>query len=261
MLDGDRNFCTVRYIDGLRGRDSHLLLHQHAHLPYEVLAPRIAAGRATTGAVFEQRIRVRSEDGKRTWDLWRITLELDEPLRDGEREIHLITDLRDHGVSAVQCAEGYAARWTIEGCFLEMAKALNAEINTLGYPPAALFALAVGFCSYNVLSTMRAALRAEHGAEIIDEGLSTFAVVEEAQGAWRGLDVLLAAALWARYHRMPLKKLANELRAIARQFSLDRGFRKAKRGAKKPPPKRTRFKGKPHVATQRLLDEKRANRT
>lgn len=253
----DRNFCTVRYVTGLLARGAHPLVREHGHFPYATHGARRHVGRATTGEVFEQRITVTTEDGARTWDLWRVTLALDTPTRDGDTALHIITDLPDHGVGAVACAEGYGDRWTIEGCFLQMATALNAEINALGHPPAALFGLAVGFCAYNVLSTVRAALRAAHGAAAIDDGLSTFAVVEEARGAWRGLTVLIAAELWARYHAMPVAELATELRVLARRLSLDDGYRKSKRGPKKPPPKRTRFKGHPHVATQRLLDEAR----
>lgn len=254
---GDRNFCTVRYVTGLLAAGAHPLLRQHGHFPFEPRGARRHVGRAAAGEVYEQRIEVTNEDEGRTWALWRVTLELDTPTRDGDTAIHLITDLPDHGVDAIACAEAYGERWTIEGCFLQMATALNAEINALGYPPAALFGLAVGFCAYNVLSTVRAALRAAHGAATIDEGLSTFALVEEARGAWRGLTVMIAAELWARYHGMPAADLADELRSLARRFSLDDGFRKAKRGPKKPPPKRTRFKDHPHVATQRLLDEGR----
>lgn len=253
----DRNFCTQRLVGGQLARGAHPLVREHANFPYEVLAPREAAGRTASGAVFRQRIRVRDPEGEdpaRTWDLWRVTLELDAPTRDGETVIHLITDLPDHGVTAAECADAYLARWTIEGCFRDMATALHAEIKPLGYPPAALFGLAIGFCAYNVLATLRGAVRAAQGPAV-EEELSAFALVEEARGAWRGLSVLIAADLWARYHRMPVPEFAAELRALGRRLSLDDGYRRSKRGPKKPPMPRTRYKDKPHIATHRLLKE------
>src|SRR5512142_1795377 len=48
---------------------------------------------------------------------------------------------------------------------------LDGEITTLGYPQAALFAFCVALVSYNVLSTVKAALRAAHGADEITEAL------------------------------------------------------------------------------------------
>lgn len=260
-VGADRNFCTQRLVCGLLARGAHPLIREHAHLPYTVLGPAVAAGRSATGAVFRQPIRVcdPTTDPDRTWDLWRVSLHLDQPTRDGETVIHILTDLLDHGVSAVAVTETYGGRWTIEGCFLDMAKALNAEINALGYPPAALFGLAVGFCAYNVLATLRAAVRSAQGAAVEAE-LSAFAVIEEARSGWHGLTVLIAAELWARYHAMPVAELATELRGLGRRLSLDDGYRRAKRGPKKPRTPRTRFRRTPHVATQRLLDEKEASR-
>jgi len=252
---GDRNFCTVGYVLGLVDCGAHPLIRQHGSFPWVPIGLREAAGRCATGAVFQQRIEVLDARGKAR-KLWRVSVVLDEPTRDGDAEIHLITDLLDHGVTAVQCADAYRERWSIEGCFLTMAKSLNAEINTLGYPPAALFALAIGFCAFNVLSTVQAALRAEHGHATIDEGLSVFALVEEARVAWQGLNIVLPQDLWAPYRRAPTAEIALELRTLARAFSLDNGYRKSRpRAKKKKPPAKTRFKHKRHIATQRLLDE------
>lgn len=251
----DRNFCTQKLVSGMLARGAHPLIREHGNFPYEALGPREAAGETSAGRVWRQRIRVRepAEDGERRWELWRVSLDLYEPTRDGEREIHLITDLPDYGVTAVRCVEAYRSRWTIEGCFLQMATALHAEVDTLGYPPAALFALAVGFCAFNVLSTLEASVGAAQG-EAVEAQLSTFALVEEARGAWHGLTVLIAAELWARYHEMPVVALAQELRELGKRLSLDDGYRKSKRGPKKPPTPRTRFKGEPHVATYRILN-------
>ena len=64
--------------------------------------------------------------------------------------------------------------------------------------------------------------------------------------------MLIAAERWARYHDMPVAELATELRALGRRLALDGGYRRSKRGPKKPPTPRTRFKNKPPVATHRL---------
>ena len=60
-----------------------------------------------------------------------------------------------------------------------MDETLNGEINTLGYPKAALFAFCVALVAYNVLSTVKAALRSvpwrrEGGREV-----SAYYVAEE----------------------------------------------------------------------------------
>ena len=60
-----------------------------------------------------------------------------------------------------------AGRW--RAAFGELATCLNGEVNTLGYPKAALFAFCVALVSYNVLSVVKAALRSVHGDEAVEE--------------------------------------------------------------------------------------------
>ena len=51
----------------------------------------------------------------------------------------------------------------LKTAFEELEAPLNSEINTLGYPKAALFAFCLALVAYNVLSTVKAALRSIHG--------------------------------------------------------------------------------------------------
>ena len=68
-----------------------------------------------------------------------------------------------------------------------------------------------------------------------------------------GLDTLLEPSDWEPIRTMTAAGLAVRLVEVVRHIPLAT-IRKAKRGPKKPVPKRTRFKGKPHVSTKRLLE-------
>ena len=128
----------------------------------------IEQGRIDTGVVYEQRIRVWDEDGGS--HLWRrIVLKLDQPTREGETQIVILTNLPKRSASAQKIARLYRQRWTIERAFQELAEHLNAEINTLGYPPAALFAFCLALVAYNLLAVVKAALRCIHGVEKIEK--------------------------------------------------------------------------------------------
>src|SRR4051812_49478938 len=105
------------------------------------------------------------EGGGGTMTVRRVTVELDKPTRDGETEIHVLTNLPAEAADALAVAELYRKRWTVEAAFGELATCLNGEVNTLGYPKAALFAFCVALVSYNVLSVVKAALRSVHGVE------------------------------------------------------------------------------------------------
>ena len=160
----DRNFCTTEYVFGIRQRLAYFIIRQHAgNLHWEELGKWTVCGRCATGEVYEQSVRLWTEDG-REMVCRRIKLQLDQPTRDGDTELYLLTNL-PKAVKAVVIATAYRERWTIEVGFLKLATVLESEIDTLAYPKAAWFGFAVGVAAYNVLSVVQAALRSEHGGE------------------------------------------------------------------------------------------------
>lgn len=90
---------------------------------------------------------------------------------------------------------------------------MQSEVETLGYRKAALFAFSVGVCAFNVLATLQAALRSQHGAEVM-ESVSALPVAEQARTPWRGLRVLLIAAEWCNWHRVTLAEFTTQLLSI-----------------------------------------------
>jgi IS4 transposase len=181
----DRNFCTTGFLFGISRRGGHFVIRQHqATLHIELLGGRRSCGRTETGTVYEQEARLSDEDGE-SLRVRRITVALDVPTRDGETEVHILTDLPAEAADALTVAELYRRRWTVEAAFGELATCLKGEVNTLGYPKAALFAFCVALMSYNVLSVVRGALRSVHGAEAV-EGISGYYLADEIAGTHRG---------------------------------------------------------------------------
>lgn len=178
---------------------------------------------------------------------------LDTPTRDGDSEIHLVTTIPAEKASATALAQAYAARWRIETAFGHMASWLESEIETLGYPRAALLGFCVGVMAYNTLSVVQGALRAVHGETVVQEEVSGYHLVHQARADAGGLDTMLEDKDWEAFRRMPVAELAELLVEIVRHIPLPT-IKKAKRGPKKPVPKRTRFKNTPHVSTKKLLD-------
>src|SRR5208283_4355642 len=102
----------------------------------------------------------------------------------------------------VRLAELYRQRWTIETLFLVLTKALDCEQERLGYPKAALFAFCVALAAYNVLATVKAALRVVHGSAKVEHEVSLFGVVEEIQRHYSGMLVAFPAEEWQVYQDM-----------------------------------------------------------
>src|SRR4029077_18276505 len=160
------------------------------------------------------------------------TVVLDTPTRDGDAEIHLLTNVPAKDARARVVAELYRQRWTIETAFQELEASLHSEVNTLGYPKAALFAFCVALVSYNVLSTIKAALRSVHGEEKVAEEVSGYYVADEVQMTHRGMMIAIPEDEWVVFQGLPPVELAEVLVSLARSVALPK-LRKHPRGPKK----------------------------
>jgi hypothetical protein len=252
----DRNFCTLGLLWNIFGRGGFFVIRQHGNLQGTLLGKRQAKGRCETGFVYEQRLRLETEEGE-VFEVRRITVALDEPTRDGETEIHILTNLPVKKVTAVKVAEIYRKRWTIEGLFFEAAQTLSCEIDTLCYPKAALFAFCLGLLVCNAVALLKGALRAAHGEEVVQKKLSAYYLALEIRQTYAGMMVAIGPAYWAVFTTCSDAAMAQALKEMAQQVSLQR-FRKTPRGPKKPPAQRKKYKNGEHVSTARLIAERKS---
>jgi IS4 transposase len=253
----DRNFCTTDFLFGIDRRDGAFVIRQHgATLHIEWTGERRACGRSGTGEVFEQEMRLGDGDGG-TMTVRRITVELDTPTRDGETEVHILTNLPAGVADALAIADLYRRRWTVEAAFGELATCLNGEIDTLGYPKAALFAFCVASVSYNVMSVVKAALRSVHGEEAV-EGLSFYYLADEVAGTHRGMMIAIPEDEWAVFHGLTAAAFGRILKDLAAGVRLS-SYRKQVRGPKRPQPKRESGAKIKHVSTAKLLEKRKGS--
>jgi IS4 transposase len=99
------------------------------------------------------------------------------PTRDGDNEMAILTNLPQEDAIATKIANLYRNRWTIETMFQSLTQMLRGEIDTLGYPRAALLGFGIALVTYNILSTVQAALRAKFGVEKIQEEVSGYYIL------------------------------------------------------------------------------------
>jgi hypothetical protein len=249
----DRNFCTYKLLFGIHARQAAFVIRQHGTVEGRLLGQRRSRGRTETGRVFEQDIDLEHEG--QTLRCRRITVLLDKPTEDGDTEIHILTNLPEEVANARMVANLYHKRWTIEGRFYEVTQTLNCEPNTLGYPKAALFAFCLALVASNAVALLKASLRAVHGAPAV-EAMSTYYVSLEIRETYRGMMIALPPACWHRFAQLTPAQLATVLRELAERVRMER-YHKSRRGPKKPPPPRGKYKNGGHVSTHKLLQEKR----
>ena len=137
-------------------------MRKHGRMPCELQGKRRYVGRTDTASVYDQTCAITHPTTKEVTHLRYLTLVLNTPTVDGDTEIHLLTNLPAK-VTAVQVAQLYRRRWTIEQAFNELTMHLRCELQSLGVPKAALFAFSVAACAYNLLAVAKAALHGVHG--------------------------------------------------------------------------------------------------
>lgn len=248
---GDRNFCTTRFLFGIVQKQGFFIIRQHGNsLHWEVKGGWKSKGSIDSGRVAEQPIELWDEEGRRM-RVRRVRLCLKRPTRDGDQVPYILTNLPEKQLSAPVVANLYRKRWTLENAFHFLTKTLRCEINTLGYPPAALFGFSLAVVAYNILSAVRAALRSVHGGERVEEEVSSYYPADDIGYTYGGMMVAIAPRHWALFRSLSVAAMAQKLQHLARHVQLER-YRRHPRGPKKPKKPISR-ENAGHVSTARLL--------
>jgi hypothetical protein len=248
----DRNFCVRALVFRIAHQGAFFLVRRHrSTLPFRPAGRLRRRGRCATGEVFEQPIDVPDGQGG-IHRLRGIVLKLDQPTRDGETEIYLVTNLPAE-VTAIQCCEAYKGRWRIEGHYQQLTDLLHCEVPTLGYPRAALFAFSMSAVAGDALAVLKANLRVAHGPEMAAE-VSDYALVDGIAEVYPGMMIAVPPVHWAPLTRCGAATISRLLNELAERMPLHRMLR-SRRGPKKPRPRRSSGKRIHHVSNRKMLDQ------
>jgi len=247
----DRNFCVLSFMFGIAARLAFFVIRQHKQTPFNPLSEKEFIGETGKGKVYEQKVLLTSEDGKKMV-VRRIIVELNTPTRDGETEICMFTNLPAEHADALKVADIYGKRWGIETAFQKLEKYLNSEINTLGYPKAALFGFCLALVAFNIYAVVMAALRAAYPDKDINKEVSDYYVAEEVSTTHGGMLIAVPEEDWNVFIHGSVVEISMILLYLSSKVNLSK-FKKHKRGPKKPPRPKNKFKGHPHVSTAKLL--------
>jgi hypothetical protein len=222
----DRNFCTADYLTGLADRQAFFLIRHHAGSQLHPEGPERYVGSNTTGDLYEVKVRVCGLVCRC------LIVRLFKPLRDGTTELRLLTNVPANKVGAKRLAELYRTRWYIETAFQELTENLCCELNTLGYPKAALFGFALAVTAYNLLVLVRQALAAGPRGPAVAE-ISSYYLANEVATVSEGLAIAVPCEQWQRFAQMSAVVFAEWIRSVVGGINW-RTYRKSRRGPKKP---------------------------
>lgn len=247
----DRNFCVLSFLFDLHRKDAFFVIRQHQNLPYRPLSNLTFIGTSATGRVFEQQVRLTSPEGE-TLTVRRVVVHLEKPTRNGDEIVAVLTNLSEKAADALTVSELYRNRWGIETAFQKLEKHLHSEINTLGYPKAALFGFCLALVAFNLYAVVMAALRSTHRDHDINAEVSEYYMAEEIATTYTGMVIAVPQVDWTIFTTASHSELSGILLNLAARIDFSK-FKKHKRGPKKAPNPRNKFKGKPHVSTAKLL--------
>ena len=249
----DRNFCTSEILFGLIDRRAHFVIRQHGNnLRWWAQGEAKEVGRIATGVVREQMIEVEATETGQRRKMRRIILALDTPTEDGETEVVLVSNLQ--GVCALRICVLYRDRWRIEQHFSLVKTVLHGEIEGLGRPRAALFAMGMALVAANALAVVKQTLRVTHGQEEFEK-LSGYYLADEVAGHYRSLDKLVPEAEWLALGAESPGDFWVWCQSVGSQVRTE-GLHKHPRGPKKPQLPRSSGKDRHHYSTYRLLNHK-----
>jgi hypothetical protein len=274
----DRHYCTFQMLEGIAARGSCFIIRHHQQIALKTQGELRSFGMIETGEVFEQETIVNSK-------VYRlITLKLNTPTEDGETEIRLFSNLPREKASAPEVARAYRQRWRLENTFQEVTVNVQCELNTLGYPNAALLTFSLALCICNALHVVMRAMEQTHALEqqkkVEEEArkqaetqkesaaakpsatqkpaqeLSSYYIVSEINLAYDGMDIVLDQKTWQPLRAMTPSALARWLTKAAQHADWKK-YLKAKRGPKKPVTPILGGRRNPHRSTYKLLLQKR----
>ena len=248
----DRNFCVLEFLFNFPKKSAFFVARQHGNTPYKQLTVLKFVGNSATGKVFEQQVEITAPTGE-TLQIRRVVVTLNKPTRNGDKTLILLTNLPKETVDALKVAELYRVRWGIETAFQKLESHLNSEINTLGYPKAALFGFCLALVAFNIYAVVMAVLQATHPDQVIKDVVSEYYIAQEIDVAMDGILIASTENERAMFTQASPSELATLLLNIASYVDLKK-YKKNPRGPKKPLTKRTQFKGHPHVSTAKLLN-------
>src|SRR5205814_271047 len=196
-----------------------VIVRQHRRtLPCQVLGRLQRCGETKTGVVYEQPVQATDPATGACLPLRRIEVRLLTKTRDGERTIAVLTNL-PADVAAVDIAQDYLVRWTIEKHFQFLTQSLQCELPGLGQPRAALFGFAMALMAGNALAVVRGGIRSAHGAAAEAE-VSGYYLADEIAHDYRTMMKYVPAEQWQPWRDVPAVALAPLLRELAARVNL-----------------------------------------
>ncbi|MDE1466107.1 transposase, partial [Spartinivicinus poritis] len=247
----DSNFCVLSHLEGIVEQTGYFVCRVHQRFSYNILSEPVSRGETESGDLYEQQVILQGKDNKQI-KCRLISLHLYKPTRNGATKLLLITNLPESDARTEFIAYLYQKRWSIETMFQHVESYLHSEINTLGYPRAALFGFSIAIIAYNVLSVIKSALKSVYGEDKVENEVSGYYIAGEIGRTYEGMNIAVSKEDWQLFQLVGEHEFITLLKDLATNVELKK-YKKQKRTPKKPGVKPVRRISHKHVSTAKLL--------
>jgi hypothetical protein len=264
-------FCTQKMMLGISQQGAYFVLRKPSNTAVELVGKPEKIGTIDTGILLEQKGLLNCTN-KEVVEVRVITIERFKPASSGKMKIVILTNLPED-VTAVQVAQAYRHRWTIENTFQDMAQVIESEVSSLGYPPCALFGFIVGCVIQNVMALVEHALQKSakkprrkksrspkstvpsQGKK--DKHLSRYKIALQIKTVIAGMDIAIEPTYWIQTcGSLSSNEMAQWLLEIAANANLQDYEKYPWSPKKKQPPRKSGNRGN-HIATSQILKKRR----
>ena len=147
-------FARPSFLFGIARHEAFFVVRQHAStLHWEFTGKKRACGGIETGKVFEQTVRLSNPYTGEILFARRITVALDKPTRDGDGEIHILTNLPKKAARAKTLGDLYRDAGPLRPRSRNWRRRWMAR-STRWATPGSLFAFCVALVSYNLMNVI-----------------------------------------------------------------------------------------------------------
>jgi hypothetical protein len=249
VVVADSNFCTEELFRQLAAAEAFAVIRHHGSVGLHPLGKARRMGRNDSGEIWEQPVRYAETE----LTMRCVSIRLDQPTRDGDSEIRVLSTLPAEAAGAGAIAEAYRGRRGIENAFQELEAAVRSEIDTLAYPQAALFGFCIGLVLCNLLQVVRVAAAATPAAPPA-ERISGVGMGQQIATYLGALLLLELPTSWPQ-GSWSVARMAAWLQGVA--ASIDwRRYTKSQRGPKKAKQFERGHRSSPHASVARIIKQR-----
>lgn len=217
------NFCSLTLLYGIEEREAYFVMRPPPNLSGKALAEWQQVGNLSKDQIFEQHFQLESHE--KALIVRRVLMRLDQPTRQGVKEVMALTNLPISKIYAQQVIQVSQYRWNSlnslfsSGRNLQLNQLLQtaaSKVSQIHETQAVQWITALVLIAHNLLTTAIVLLRySTYQGQQSNNAISYAYLAAEVQNYYANTVGNKPAAVWRSFGTMDLPQLCHELKRLA----------------------------------------------